>query len=322
MNKPLISIVVPIYNVEAYLVNTVESILKQSYANLEVILVDDGSTDSSGKISDDLAKYDKRIRVVHKKNGGLSDARNIGIEMAEGKYLGFVDGDDFIDENMYERLYLNLIENNANISVCDKDQYYDQKKQFVYNQRDTKLHTYTREEALIKLNLMELFDVSACDKLFEKKLFDEIKFPLHKKSEDTFVMYKLFDKCMKIVYDPIPMYHYRQRENSITRNPNISLDVLEACLTQINFFKEKYPKIVYAAYTALAFNSIWIYNSYIKYCVNNPEVVKQLKKNVKKSYFYVLKNNYLSTKKKLICTLFYLSVNLYKFVWRRNESKY
>ena len=117
MNKPLISIVVPIYNVEAYLVNTVESILKQSYANLEVILVDDGSTDSSGKISDDLAKYDKRIRVVHKKNGGLSDARNIGIEMAEGKYLGFVDGDDFIDENMYERLYLNLIENNANISV-------------------------------------------------------------------------------------------------------------------------------------------------------------------------------------------------------------
>jgi glycosyltransferase involved in cell wall biosynthesis len=113
-----ISIIVPVYDVEKYLKKCVDSILNQTFKDFELILVDDGSPDNSGAICDQYAEKDSRVRVIHKENGGLSDARNAGIEVARGKYLGFVDSDDFVNEDMYKQLYTSIIENNADLSIC------------------------------------------------------------------------------------------------------------------------------------------------------------------------------------------------------------
>ena len=113
-----ISVIVPVYNVEQYLERCVDSIINQTYKNLEIILVNDGSTDNSGQLCDELAKKDDRIRVIHKKNGGLSDARNVGIDEAESELIGFIDSDDYIDEDMYELLINNMKNANADLSMC------------------------------------------------------------------------------------------------------------------------------------------------------------------------------------------------------------
>ena len=118
MNKPMISIIVPVYNVESYLADCVDSITAQTFKDIEIILVDDGSPDSCGQICDDYAKTDKRIRVIHKQNGGLSDARNAGIQLASGRYLGFIDSDDYIATDMFERLYNSIIETDSDIAMC------------------------------------------------------------------------------------------------------------------------------------------------------------------------------------------------------------
>ena len=117
--KERISVVVPVYNVEQYLEKCVNSIINQTYKNLEIILVDDGATDKSGKLCDELAKLDNRIMVYHKKNGGLSDARNYGVERATGDYIGFVDGDDYIDAEMYEKLYEAIKKENVDVAECN-----------------------------------------------------------------------------------------------------------------------------------------------------------------------------------------------------------
>ena len=119
MSKPLLSIIVPVYNVEKYIERCIKSILNQSFTNFELILVDDGSPDNCGKICDEYKKKDSRIKVIHKKNGGLSDARNAGIERAKGEYIAFVDSDDFINKYMYEILYKNAKKWDADISICN-----------------------------------------------------------------------------------------------------------------------------------------------------------------------------------------------------------
>ena len=124
-NNKLISIVVAVYNVEKYISACIDSLLAQNYANVEIILVDDGSTDHSGEICDSYSKRDKRIKVIHKENGGLSSARNVGIEMANGSLIGFVDGDDTVEKEMYEQLYTNMISTNSDISICGRYYVYE-----------------------------------------------------------------------------------------------------------------------------------------------------------------------------------------------------
>ena len=128
--KELISIIVPVYNIENYLDKCIESIVHQTYKNLEILLIDDGSTDHSGKKCDEWAKKDKRIRVIHKKNGGVSSARNIGLEKAKGEYIGFVDGDDFVNKKMYEEMHRQMKKNNADFVICDYNECYNQNDNF------------------------------------------------------------------------------------------------------------------------------------------------------------------------------------------------
>lgn len=223
-NNKLISIIVPVYNMEKYIDKCINSIINQTYKNIEIIIVDDGSTDKSSKIIDKYKKIDKRIKFYHKKNGGLADARNYGLEKATGEYIGFVDSDDYIENNMYEKLYNNLIKYKADISVVNYNLVYE--KDFNYKKNFKEI-----SDKLIILNKMETiklllddnkFGNYAWNKLYKRELFNNIKYPVGRKMEDLGTTYKIIEKCNRIVYDPIPLYNYLQRNNSIVNTINLS----------------------------------------------------------------------------------------------------
>ena len=307
----LVSVIVPVYNVEKYLDKCIKSILNQKYRNIEIILVDDGSTDSSGSICDSYAKKDDRIKVIHKKNGGLSSARNTGIDEAKGEYIGFVDSDDYIDEDMYETMVKKLIDNNSDIVICSKVIEYSNGKILKNNYKEKLIKDNI--EGLKQLNSYKVFDMSACDKLYKISLFKNIRFPFGKKCEDYYTMFKLISKCKKILYIPNCYYHYFQRENSISRNVIIDESYIDASKSQIEFFMKNYPNLLYVAYSSYAFANIVIFNKYIKNGLNCPkEKILLYKNEVKKNIKYILKNKLIIIKKKLQAIVFSINPKIYK----------
>lgn len=317
MEKDLISIVIPVYNVEKYLKKCIESVMKQTYKNLEIILVDDGSTDLCSNICDEYEKKDKRIKVIHKANGGLSDARNCGIDMAKGEYIGFVDSDDFIEEEMYERMYECIKKTNSDISICGKYIDYENGKSIpAIKDKETIVNEMTSKEALIKLNSFYKFDMATWDKLYKRELFKDIRFPYGKKCEDYYTTYKLFDKSKKIVYFSTPLYHYFQRENSISRSKNIPLSYIEASENQLEYFKKNHKDIINVAETAYAFANIATYNAYVN---NNLKCNKALKRKFKKAIneniITVLFNRHISVLKKVQALTFFINMDLYALMF-------
>lgn len=248
MEKPLISIVIPVYNVESYLEQCVETVIGQVYENIEIILIDDGSTDNSGKICDELVKKDKRIKVIHKKNGGLSDARNYGLDIAKGEYISFIDSDDYVEKTYINELYESILAKKADIAVGE---YY------VVSNRNKKIETnirmiekeYTNIEGVLDLLYQKNMTSSACAKLYKKELFDDVRFPLHKLHEDVPVVYKLFLKSKKIVYINNKLYYYYQREGSIVNSTfrKEKLDYIEHTKIIVDEMKLKEKKLYQAA---------------------------------------------------------------------------
>ena len=243
MKQDLISVVVPVYKVENFLHKCVQSICEQTYRELEIILVDDGSPDNCGAICDEYAKKDERIKVIHKKNGGLSDARNAVIEAATGKYIGFVDSDDYINPQMYEILYEGIKQNDADISVC-RYQMVDEKENVVYK-------TYENINEWIIINsdadkLKYSFDINtktafivAWNKLYKTELFKEIRYPYGKIHEDQFTTYKTIHLADKIVYTEKELYYYLQRQDSIMNSSfdRKRLHNLDAIKEKLEFYK-------------------------------------------------------------------------------------
>lgn len=210
---PLISIIVPVYNSEKYLCRCIQSIQKQNYSNIEIIMVDDGSTDESGKICDELAAKDARIKVIHKKNGGQASARNQGISIARGDLIGFVDNDDVIEPNMFEVLYNNKIKNNVRISAIIADWVYGDKVLCHSEQFETRL--YTGKELLLNMLYKEnLISSSVWDKLFDRDLFNDVEFPEGCEYEDYWVLSQILPKVNEIYIETIPLYHWFQYETS------------------------------------------------------------------------------------------------------------
>lgn len=257
-----VSIIVPVYNVESYINKCVDSILKQTYENIEIILVDDGSMDLSGNICDEYLKKDNRVKVIHKKNGGLSSARNKGIENATGEFYMFIDSDDYIEENMVERMYFSLINNKCDICVCE---YFTDGLNSVDIEVDLKedrvLDTIGAMNELIEGNIKGF----ACNKIYKKDLFLDIKFPEGKVYEDIYVMHLLFNKCNCICCITDKLYHYIQREDSITHIWSIksALDYYYAIKTRIldvNAFKKynMYPLYAELLRTVLYLNITWV----------------------------------------------------------------
>ena len=236
-----ISVIVPIYKVEEYLHRCIDSIINQTYTNLEIILVDDGSPDDCPMICDEYAKKDSRIRVVHKKNGGLSDARNAGIDIATGEYLMFIDSDDFVDVEMMESMMKNMIDNNVDMVVCNIKYVYEDREVVKYNQADRILDRYEAMEEYLKDGVVQAV---AWNKLYKKSLINDMRYKVGKTNEDEFFTYKVVDKTDKIYYNSRSFYNYIQRDSSIMGKYSIKrLDGVEASYERLNFIKEKYPTL-------------------------------------------------------------------------------
>ncbi len=217
---PRISVIVPVYKVEDYLHRCVQSILSQTLKDLEVILVDDGSPDGCGVICEEFAAKDSRVKVIHKENGGLSDARNAGLDMATGDYIGFVDSDDHIRPTMYQRLLQALEENGADMSLCNYA-YVDGQDRVDGTMRcSMESGVLSRSAALERLDTASpdySFYVTAWNKLYKRSLFDSLRFPVGKLHEDEFVAHHIFDRCRCIAVVGEELYRYVQRSGSIMR---------------------------------------------------------------------------------------------------------
>lgn len=236
----LISVIIPVYKVEDYLNRSVNSIIGQTYKNLEIILVDDGSPDRCGEICDEYAKIDDRIRVIHQKNGGLSSARNAGIEIAQGKYLTFLDSDDWVHQEYIERLYQLLITRNSDIAACNFIRTCSEDN--ILESSDIGVYEFTNMEALEQLTGKLAVELTvAWGKIYNKKLFEDIRYPIGKVHEDEFVAHHLLYKANKTVYTTRQMIYYWQREDSIMgRGFNLKnrINAVEAFSNRADFFNK------------------------------------------------------------------------------------
>lgn len=297
MNQDLVSIIVPVYNAEEYLEECICSITNQSYDNTEIILVDDGSTDKSSEICDKLALSDARITVIHKENGGLSSSRNTGLEVAHGKYIMFVDSDDYIDQDMVHSLYDCISKNNLSIVWSPLIRSENGNNRQLNKPISRTLRILSGEDSL-KLMLKSKIDVSSCGKIFTRSSINTIRFPLNRYNEDIIFMYNILSsQNINIGFVPTSFYYYRWTPNSLTtkftsKKFDLILNTDEMLAntsnTEIRYLIEHYRNTVYSNLMVemIKHNVCGIYDIQYQY------MLKHLKRNFKKIIFnanYTLK---------------------------------
>ncbi len=251
-NKQLVSVIIPIYNVEKYVKRCIDSVLAQTYENLEIILVDDGSIDSSSSICNEYALKDSRILIIHKPNGGLSSARNAALDVFKGDYVTFVDGDDVVGERYVEAL-LELVEKyNVELSQI-MFRIVSEKESEILPKGNVYECLYTQKEALRDMMGQKHVTNSACYKLYARRLFDEIRYPLNTYFEDVAVTYKILFMVDSVAYSSEVLYDYIKREGSITRS-KFSPKIM-ACIyyaeEMISAILKKYPDLYKECYARL-----------------------------------------------------------------------
>ena len=250
----LVSVVIPVYKVAKYLSYCLESIAKQSFANYEVVLVDDGSPDECGKICDDYARIHDNAKVIHQKNQGLSAARNNGAKASSGKYITFVDSDDVVSYDYLDTLYSLISRNNADVSIGLLVPFWGEKGAESKDKHSHQIELFDTEHALEEMLYGQKYGVQGPDKLYKRELVIDDPFPVGKLHEDQAAMYKIIAKCKSVAYINKPIYFYRQRMTSIvhTRVTKKHLYGLEAVKEQLNFINNNYPPIVNAAKVRVA----------------------------------------------------------------------
>lgn len=318
----MISVIVPVYNVEKYLERCVKTIAAQTYKDLEILLIDDGSTDKSGEMCDDFQQTDSRIKAFHKQNGGLSDARNYGIEHSAGEFISFVDSDDYIDEKMLETLHRLITENDADLAVCSAMDVFEGKEV-----------TQVKEIKEFNLNKVESYKYmlrgdgipSACNKLYKRQTVGNVRFPVGKLYEDGFFTPQILKKVEKTAVTSKPMYYYFRRADSITTKPfrKGDLDVIEAydkCVKQV---KELCPE-------ALPYAEFRYRNAYFNVldkmlmrddCKEIPEY-KQVVKYLKKHTAQIVKDPGFGKMRKIAAVALKFSVPLYKKILLTKQKIY
>lgn len=316
MNE-LISIIVPVYNVEKYLHKCVESILNQTYFYIELILVDDGSTDTSPMICDYFKKVDERVRVIHKDNGGLSDARNRGIVEAKGKYLMFVDSDDYINNKMVEYLYQYATKYDADMTLCDfLNVYEDTKVDLTYAPSNFDYKIYNQKDAIDSLfNGLQVKLIVAWNKLYKKEIFETLCYEKGRIHEDEFIIHHIINKCSLICYIDVPLLYYLQRPESIMNKgySKKNLAALQAIHNRYLFYKGS--EFENDALILLMRNMISHYFKVEKY-LKSIDIAyeihhhfKSLKKDLKS----------LGIKQRIKFETFAISTSLYKFLFLKKK---
>ena len=318
MEKDLISIIIPVYNVEKYLRNCINSVIAQTYKNIEIILVDDGSLDTCPAICDEYAKKDLRINVIHKKNGGLSDARNTGIELAKGKYITFIDSDDDVSREYIEYLYELLIKNHTKMSIATHTVISNKKRISWGNGYTKKL--LTTEECLDRMLCDQGFSISAWAKLYSKELFKEVRFPKGKLNEDNGTTYKLVLQCEKIAYGNKSIYNYYKRENSITTSKfNLKkIDLVELTDKMCNEIDRKYPNLKNSTNKKRVTSRFSVLRQMAVAKLNEEEKVleKEIVKYIKQRKKQILENNKMSKRDKIALITLMMGKSFFAFSWK------
>ena len=237
--EELISVIVPIYNVYDYLEKCINSIIHQTYSNLEIILIDDGSDDGCSLICDEYKKLDNRIKVIHKKNEGLSSARNTGLDIATGSLINFVDSDDYLELNMLEELKNNMDKYHSDISICDF-YYIKNNRRREHNYLDREFIVDGKNKFVYLENEYGLLTIYAWNKLYKRELFNSIRYPKGKIYEDSYIICDLLDKAKAVSYLIKPLYNYVYRKNSIVNTFSLNhFDKITSSNRKITFYNKK-----------------------------------------------------------------------------------
>lgn len=324
-----ISIIVPIYKVEKYLSRCIDSILNQAFQDFELILVDDGSPDNCGEICDIYTLKDNRIKVIHKENGGLSDARNTGLDIATGEYISFVDSDDVVHPQMYTRLYDLIQRTGAEIAQCEYVRF-DKEVEFQILSEDAEEIICTNVEALDLLIISNRFVHSVWNKLYKRELFSNIRFPKGKIHEDEFITYKLFYAANKIAHIDLPMYFYFINNSGIMRNLNIEhkFHWIEAIEERNLFFQSLGIESLYLKSSEKLFFHL-LKTRYLilrnKKVENREEYLNEINEKITHMNNLIKDNPYLSTLNKRIINLANWNIHILKIYDVNNyllEKKY
>lgn len=321
-----ISIIVPIYNVEKYLKKCINSILEQTFNEFELILVNDGSTDQSLKICNEYKRLDSRVRVINKLNGGLSSARNAGLEVANGEYIAFVDSDDYIDSDMYNMMIGLAKERNADIVQCRfkkvYDDYYDSKMEEL---KFIEINSNNALYKLLKIGEINVQCVVSWNKIYKKELFKDIRFPVGKIHEDEFTTYKLFDESKKVIIMENELYYYRQVKGSIMNSGfnEKRLNYLEAVKEQLNYFKTKNFKIYMEVLLKYEFNLKIYYFNVQEHIEDNSKILENIKYEYKSIVKEIIKCSDISIGAKALSLIFFINPSIYKWIQiKRNKLIY
>ena len=310
-----ISVIIPVYNVEQYLEKCLDSILNQTYKNIEIILVNDGSIDKSGLICDEYSRKYNNIKVFHKENGGVSSARNLGIDNATGQYLAFIDPDDYIDANMYEILVEKIVETNSDIAMCSFV-YVKENENIVEDNSDETL-VFDKEEVLRRYyTAIKPFNASFLfNKLFKKELFKEVRLDTELIiQEDTEVLLRIFNNISSIVYVGIPLYFYLIREGAATEG-KISKGKLTTDISLFKIYKYTEENLPKYKSNALANYVMYYFNIIVEIIKNYEEYGEYygiLLKRFRKNYIRLLLDKNIMIKYKIHGALILLNKKLYK----------
>ena len=325
MNLPLISVIIPVYNVEKYLIECLDSVVNQTYKNIEIILINDGSTDNSGEICNKYSNKDSRIVVIHKDNEGVSAARNTGLDAAKGEYIGFVDSDDLISENYYESLYNCLIDNNSDVSVCNL---YKMKKNdnLKLEYKNPTKPILNQEEAYQWILSNIAWRIG--DRIYRKDVISNIRFKTNFKiGEDFSIIIEVMKNVKTIAFSKDCFYYYRQRNNSAINSGLVDEHsaFLDFYIKELNNIKLQYPNVTKAVDFAIlrkhiAMLCLFTNNFDVK---ANPEINEYVK-FIRKNFFAIIKNNCFPFILKCTSMLLFINKYLFKFVyktWNKIEQK-
>lgn len=310
-NAPLITVIVPVYNILEYLPRCVHSITAQTYRNLEIILVDDGSTDGTGELCDRLAAEDDRIKVLHKENGGSSSARNLGLDHAKGEYIGFVDSDDYISSDMYEKLWCGIEKYHMPIAQVGRDEI-DAQGNYLPNicEPPAEVERISSKDFLREL-LLHKGDCSFCTKLTRKDLFEEFRFPVGKLNEDFRLLIEILTKAEGIVSLPGQSYHvfYRIGSNSRKADKEDFSRVYGDCVDNadmvMKLVEERFPELEDVALRFNVFQRLeYLLHIPITQMTRDNEIYREIVQYMRNYWAKSMRNPILTKKNKIYHTLF------------------